>query len=48
MRAGHDITGPAVTMAVFALSLSGLVFLWVRYRAEIHEAAGLSAKGASS
>lgn len=40
--------GPAVTAAVVSLVLSGLVFLWVRYRAEMHEAAGLSAKGAGT
>lgn len=48
MRAGDPVVGPAVTVAVFAMALVGLVFLWVRYRAEMHEAAGLSAKGAST
>jgi hypothetical protein len=48
MRDGRPVTGPALTVAVFGVALAGLVFLWVRYRADMHEAAGLSAKGASS
>ena len=37
----------AITVAVFAVALAGMVFRWVRYRADMHEAAGLSAKGAN-
>ena len=48
MRDGRPVTGPALTVAVFGVALAGLVFLWVRYRADMHEAAGLSAKGANS
>jgi hypothetical protein len=47
-RLGDPEVGPAVTGAVLSLVLSGLVFLWVRYRAEMHEAAGLSTKGAGT
>ena len=47
MRAGNSVTAPAITVAVFAVALAGMVFLWVRYRADMHEAAGLSAKGAN-
>jgi xanthosine utilization system XapX-like protein len=48
MRGGDPVVGPAITVAVFALALVGVVFLWVRYRAEMHEAVGLAQKGAST
>ncbi len=47
-RSGADPTAPAVTVAVISMVLCAAVFAWVRYRADIHEAAGMSTRGASS
>lgn len=47
-RVGQDPVGPALTIAVISMMLSVAVFGWVRFRADIHEAAGMSTRGASS
>lgn len=47
-RIGTDPTAPAVTVALLSMALCAAVFAWVRYRADIHEAAGMSTRGASS
>ncbi len=45
MRAGQDLTGPAVTGAVIAVMLTAIVFTWVRYRADLHESMAASMRG---
>lgn len=48
MRVGQAVTGPAIFAASAALTLVSLVFIWVRYRADMHQAMAESMGGARS